>query len=1843
MFQYKEVNSRLFILITFLLFSIVGFAQDKNEEALAKTADDLFKTEEYKQAKDVYSQLISLYPKNENYNCRFGACIMFADKDKEFGLKFLEYAVTQPNVDVEAFYYMGRGYQYNYKFEDAIVFYKKYLAKVSPSEKNPLPAKDGVRYCENGRYLMKDIKEPSILGKYNVNSSDFLYSIKISGMGGKVLNAPKDLQSSMDKKMGYFPVMYVNSKTDEVYFSSYGSDGRTGLDIYIARVKSDGNLDKAVKLSSQINTQYDDGFPFMNEDETEFYFASKGHNSMGGYDIFKSNYNSLNNTFGPAENLDYSINTTDNDYMYATVKKEGIAFFASDRNSEKGKTTVFKIDAVVNSVKMTVLNGVFSSKATKSCKITVEDVDRKETVGTYSTKKTSGEYSIRLHVGGNYKFLIEPFGVNVAYQGSVKIPVDAESNLQQEIEIISVNDVEKLVIRNMFGENAYDPNVNLAQTPTDVPEEVPVAHVAEIDMEIESKKLEIQEYIGETKKNANISYAIANEKRELAQKDLAMASQLESSFSLNDNSPESKQKKEELSQLMQDAMRHSNEADAAFSLGEQLDALVTDSEKKLNKYEAYSSKITAAEKLEDGEKMKDVYATYTEDEDLFVKQDVDGFLANSIEEEERIANSYIKKAQQVGEKQVAIKAEISRAKVSQNSTKDLDEKDTIQAQISELEDDYVPLEVEKSKYFKLAESHSKAAQKFKDELATVSSYKEKGLQNDAEVIEVSPEQKKALIASISATSNDIAALIESTSDELKVDKPTGAKADLWGNDDIADNTSSTSQIENEPVNNTDSQNGKEVIGGNEVTNSNENNPNNVENTKATESQNSTTENGNLASDPVNEENNSASTDPTTAENTSSSDSKYFPYTKEYEQPVEDVSLINGERIPLDITSNTGKKQFTREELELENVNLKPAPYQSQFQNDFVENNALQDPKEKSLQLQRINYNWLVSIEKEIAVLSYAKENSSSPEYADMLQSKITTLETQAKQKRNLLALNSKIIKQLEKGKTVAVVEGNRNNEPTSTVNENQNNSAEIEQDNTTQPQENEPFVQGNNDAEKVDNSIPVEQIANTNANTLSNENTAFNNETNKPIKINKPVTVSVPKQKPGQVIVSKIETEKKVQSQVVQNESGALNDLEQELSTTKKKKDRAAKEEEIKAQSALVELEKEKLKLTDQKLADISNTLDILVEDPLSTRPSDSKYELAQKYNTEKKTLGSQLSDLETVYSTTKKKKQKRVIAAEIQEVKNQLEYKNMQSEMALESAREIEEVEVLVLKRVTDYGSEVMVELPEVQMELTPEEVEETKQLEAYKEYESELVNFDTRIENADVLYQEAAEKKKAVDRIGQKLRELVVEVSKLPEDEQAPVMVQIKELQEERARVIMEAEVIYEQAKNTTNDAFYGLNEANAALLKNNNAEDRTRIIALINGNLSAPRNTDIVDAELNPNETEDTRPKENRGVVRIDDIPEVLNADIFELSNQTYYTRNNPIPKDVKLPKGVVLKVQVGAFRNAISPEVFKGFAPIVAEDAGNGLTRYTAGLFRDFTSAENAKTSIRSKGYSDAFIVAYLDGKRITIADARRLIGGEITASEIGSTNFQAPPSTDVKINVNTVSSNPTSRLGAPVGVERVQSRGDLFFTVQVGVYNSSINPSSVFNISPLNSDALDNGLVRYSSGVYGSVTEAINARNKIVQLGISDAFVTAYYNGRRVSVAEAKNQAVQNGGEVVNTVGNSEVISEGTTTPQVRVTNTNKFDVNTKTNSNAPGEREAGKDYYFVQIGPYTSAIPMNEARVILGLSYLGVLVVKNNGTTLYKIGNFTDVSEANELMNDLKTKGLTNPEVVKSE
>lgn len=80
-----------------------------------------------------------------------------------------------------------------------------------------------------------------------------------------------------------------------------------------------------------------------------------------------------------------------------------------------------------------------------------------------------------------------------------------------------------------------------------------------------------------------------------------------------------------------------------------------------------------------------------------------------------------------------------------------------------------------------------------------------------------------------------------------------------------------------------------------------------------------------------------------------------------------------------------------------------------------------------------------------------------------------------------------------------------------------------------------------------------------------------------------------------------------------------------------------------------------------------------------------------------------------------------------------------------------------------------------------------------------------------------------------------------------------------------------------------------------------------------------------------------------------------------------------------KGVVFKVQIGAFKNKNLSKYFDNNPNFGGEARDGEPQKLTIGIFRDYWEADTFKKYMREMGVKDAWIVPYRDGQRVEIKD------------------------------------------------------------------------------------------------------------------------------------------------------------------------------------------------------------------------------------------------------------------------
>jgi hypothetical protein len=253
-------------------------------------------------------------------------------------------------------------------------------------------------------------------------------------------------------------VRYVNSTAYEpsIYFSPDGSyflassdrpGGFGGLDLYESIKMPDGTWSELVNLGPQINTEYDEDAPYIDPDGVTVYFASKGHSSMGGYDIFKTRKKGLKE-WSDIINMGYPVNTPGDEIYYVMTPKYNRAYYSSNNLQGYGDMDLYRITFADERHPLAELKGLVLKNdeyIPANSKLTMYSEDN-EKFSSFISDSTTGEYLVLLGHGKTYDMLVETEGF-LPYNKTFHIPEQKEYyQLYQEIHHIYLKDNDGNVI-----------------------------------------------------------------------------------------------------------------------------------------------------------------------------------------------------------------------------------------------------------------------------------------------------------------------------------------------------------------------------------------------------------------------------------------------------------------------------------------------------------------------------------------------------------------------------------------------------------------------------------------------------------------------------------------------------------------------------------------------------------------------------------------------------------------------------------------------------------------------------------------------------------------------------------------------------------------------------------------------------------------------------------------------------------------------------------------------------------------------------------------------------------------------------------------------------------------------------------------------------------------------------------------------------------------------------------------------------------------------------------------------------------------------------------------------------
>ncbi len=212
-----------------------------------------------------------------------------------------------------------------------------------------------------------------------------------------------------------FRESHVSASSDGqiLYFTSDRS-GYGEMDIFFSKRLPSGDWGVAENLGSRINTKYDEEAPFIHPDGKTLFFSSKGHNSMGGFDIFFCILQDDGKWSSPF-NLGFPMNTPDDDYFFVMSIDGKRAYYSSTSVDGKGGKDIYMVrldtdrEEPVTVYKGALVEDEFGNLP-MDVTIVVNDLSTGETYGVYRPRPDNGRFVFILQPGKTYEVVYEASG-----------------------------------------------------------------------------------------------------------------------------------------------------------------------------------------------------------------------------------------------------------------------------------------------------------------------------------------------------------------------------------------------------------------------------------------------------------------------------------------------------------------------------------------------------------------------------------------------------------------------------------------------------------------------------------------------------------------------------------------------------------------------------------------------------------------------------------------------------------------------------------------------------------------------------------------------------------------------------------------------------------------------------------------------------------------------------------------------------------------------------------------------------------------------------------------------------------------------------------------------------------------------------------------------------------------------------------------------------------------------------------------------------------------------------------------------------------------------------------------
>ncbi len=1624
-----------------LLFGLLGsfqYSYAQSESQLLKKSNSFFSKADYRNAVNGYRQLLSNDIKNIDYNFKYAVCLFYT-KSPSSSQKYFDYLLNQEGFPIDVFYFKGRLYHLNYQFERAIEMYEDYV-KIKTSKNKDYHCLDEIKRCQNAISLLKSPRAIEVISMQKMSQENYFSSYVFDSENFK-LYSNSDVFSKMNQKKGFVPKYVFKRGMKYRFFSSYSKLESAKKDIFIQQKDSNNEWKEPVRLGPEINSSFNEDFPFFDETSGYLYFSSDGHSSIGGMDVFRVRFNLKSLSFGTIENLNFPYSSTYDDFLYIPIESASYVYFTTNRNSDIGFVEVVKSKLSDREVPTFVSRLVFRDEVNDentSAQFYLTNRMSKDEFGPFNTND-SGFVNILIPAPGIYKLTAAIEGSDQEFAHDINFPPKVEG-YDYQVECSYKLQGSKEIL--LFDEQLTDQSSLLSE-------------VNVIDFQEFSKLIVNSESI-----KANEENELKNENKEVEElSQEAIDAKIDELYDIE------AEIEDQIRQKRQVAKNIVTAKTTLASIDKKINRIVENIESADS-----NEKESLQKELRDSfVKRKALINNYNQQIELY-----DNFRSN-----EELENDYIEIAninKDVSEKSFAGQTDSVRSILTAYNTPENHKPlipsvpDMARASQDKMEDDFktteTNIDILKSE---ILEEMSSIVE-LKDQMSEVSSLQ------DWESLKDSVKQI-----------------------ETKVSNKVKEKQGL--------------ELEREELS-------EKIIFSEE-----------------------SLLNLTLIETGINEQDSIDIKDFTITEEEQVkfyADEIYINKVIDEQQVLteisdgreESLSQISSTNLPIEVKDSLAL--ITENEF-IELINLK-------VDETLTESN---DELNELIQLSQNNIEEIVEKNQELTSTTTERNEITEEE---------NTSESNTNTENNTEELNTRSSE--EEPSTESLAERNESTEEENTSESNtntENNTEELntrssEEERSTESREDgvsnevvDDLVQSNSKSVEYLTSLVLEESMGDASVGKSNKIEEIElNETDLKEYFKKELDIAIANEKIEYKYVKLKSIFPDVKFEGKRNIEAQLRELKIKENDLKSRMKSASSNNVKSLIAQLIDANKSKMELLEMELEEL-NEFDhekLKIESVQTSTKSKAEIQRTNAYYTY--VLGRDKIESENQLLEELLVKNEDVMLALDRSLRDNLNSNELTKEQS-EKIKEMADIQeaIAYLKQNIELNKSNIVQNDDAksfeylyQNRINP--IVDSKSVKNIENNTKQINEFTS------VLNVSLKQSKEIVQDFSPKS-----EAFKSYVEKRALLNLKTEELEQLN---VINSNVSTSQVEDSQIDGYLYVNEVKKDKISR-------EIISIVN-EMNSIDSSELFESYINNRISNNSLISSTRLNQSILDVvpPNNSERNSFVVLEEKIIVENKAtLPILETNPSGLNFRVQVGAFRRPVREDVYREFTPVSGQQLNNGLIVYMAGYFNNSNDAVSAQKSIRSIGYSDAFIVSYCNDERLPYWKGKEYErNGECLASArnepiaINSSNENNNSDENAKGNgvsneseVNTTilsekdnssQENVMTSINSNIeqhgnNVVRTINVKGLFYSVQVGAFNRKIRGSELSQIEELNY-YLASGLYRYSSGKFDSIEKARDRQKAVVSLGISDAFIVAYYNGERISIQKSRNLITENGNAIL---------------------------------------------------------------------------------------------------------------------